>query len=478
MAFRLSLRDDVTMADRGPDVLQLNVPGRPATVLAFKQLSPALREVFARLGAGGVDEETITEGVMEQDGPQGLFKLTHFLKKLEDARLICRTVPGAAGPIARIVPISDRWVMAEAPAAPVRLSRFAAVRRAGAHLVVESPLGYARVEVMSPDAVAAIGLMASATTAASLAHKIGSSVETATALLTLLASAGALTADDESGVPAEDTHPSLMQWEFHDLFFHSRSRLGRHNHPFGGTLAFEGVVPPLPAFKPPMGERIALPTPDLERLMREDVPFAKVVEERRSVREQGVSPISVAQLGEFLYRAARAIEVFSTEHGEVSKRVYPAGGGLYEMEVYAVVDRADGLDAGLYHYDPNRHGLERVSARTPAVDALIDQAFYTADGRSRPQVLLVLTARFQRMQWKYQSMVYAAVLKHVGVLYQQMYLTATAMGLAPCALGGGHADLFADAAGLDYYAETSVGEFILGTRLDASRAGSRFEAPR
>jgi hypothetical protein len=52
------------------------------------------------------------------------------------------------------------------------------------------------------------------------------------------------------------------------------------------------------------------------------------------------------------------------------------------------------------------------------------------------------------------------------------------MGLAPCALGGGHSDLFAEAAGLDYYAETSVGEFILGTRMDASRAGSRFEDPR
>jgi hypothetical protein len=44
-----------------------------------------------------------------------------------------------------------------------------------------------------------------------------------------------------------------------------------------------------------------------------------------------------------------------------------------------------------------------------------------------------------------------------------MYLTATAMGLAPCAIGGGDADLFARAAGTDYCAETSVGEFLLGS---------------
>jgi hypothetical protein len=38
------------------------------------------------------------------------------------------------------------------------------------------------------------------------------------------------------------------------------------------------------------------------------------------------------------------------------------------------------------------------------------------------------------------------------------------MNLAPCGLGGGDSDLFAEAAGLDYYTETSVGEFMLSGR--------------
>jgi oxazoline/thiazoline dehydrogenase len=78
-----------------------------------------------------------------------------------------------------------------------------------------------------------------------------------------------------------------------------------------------------------------------------------------------------------------------------------------------------------------------------------------------PDVLITLAARFQRIAWKYQSMAYATILKNTGALYQQMYLVATAMNLAPCGLGGGDSDLFAEAAGLDYYAETSVGEFML-----------------
>ena len=58
---------------------------------------------------------------------------------------------------------------------------------------------------------------------------------------------------------------------------------------------------------------------------------------------------------------------------------------------------------------------------------------------------------------------YATTLRHTGVLYQTMYLVATAMGLAPCGLGNGDADLSARVLGLDYLQESSVGDFLLGT---------------
>jgi hypothetical protein len=42
-----------------------------------------------------------------------------------------------------------------------------------------------------------------------------------------------------------------------------------------------------------------------------------------------------------------------------------------------------------------------------------------------------------------------------------MYLVATALGLAPCAIGAGDTQLFAQASGLDFTRESSVGEFAL-----------------
>jgi hypothetical protein len=45
-----------------------------------------------------------------------------------------------------------------------------------------------------------------------------------------------------------------------------------------------------------------------------------------------------------------------------------------------------------------------------------------------------------------------------------MYLVATAMDLAPCALGVGDSDRFTKLSGSSYLKETSVGEFALGSK--------------
>jgi oxazoline/thiazoline dehydrogenase len=105
-----------------------------------------------------------------------------------------------------------------------------------------------------------------------------------------------------------------------------------------------------------------------------------------------------------------------------------------------------------------------LSAPAEVVKTLIAEAGNsTTIPPDEVQVLIILAARYPRLAWKYESIAYALILKHVGVLYQTMYLAATAMGLGPCAVGGGNADAFARAAGTVYAAETSVGEFLLGS---------------
>ncbi|MBI5440287.1 MAG: SagB family peptide dehydrogenase, partial [Deltaproteobacteria bacterium] len=236
---------------------------------------------------------------------------------------------------------------------------------------------------------------------------------------------------------------------------------------------------PAPVVKPTVSpETIPLFVPDLKALERTDPPFSKVLEERASLRDHSGEAMTVEQLGEFLYRSARIKE--QSSRVDVSFRPSPSAGALHPLEIYPVVDRCTGLSAGLYHYDPKGHLLSRISGPNEMVGTLLQLGGVTAMLSGLPQVLFVITARFQRVQNKYQSVAYSAILKDVGCLYQTMYLVATAMGLAPCALGGGHSDLFSQAAGLDYFAETSVGDFVLGTvgpgARDAAR-GEQWHAP-
>jgi SagB-type dehydrogenase family enzyme len=150
-------------------------------------------------------------------------------------------------------------------------------------------------------------------------------------------------------------------------------------------------------------------------------------------------------------------------HYQVTSRPYPSAGTIYDLEIYVTVNICAGLAGGLYHYNPLEHNLHKLSGRNAAVDTLICNSVVAGALTCEPQLVIILASRFQRNSWKYSSIAYALTLQNVGVLYQTMYLVATAMRLAPCALGSGNSALFAEAAGTSALAESSVGEFLLGS---------------
>ena len=241
---------------------------------------------------------------------------------------------------------------------------------------------------------------------------VGLPVEAEIALVHLLVKAGAV-CEVEDGIPSEDADLALSCWEFHDLLFHTRSREGRQDAPLGATFPQAGRLDLPPALKPvALTEGVDLPRPDLEQLRRQDPPFVQVQEQRRSQREYAAEPITCRQLGEFLYRVARVKDhqeaEIETPRGpmrmEFAARPYPAGGGLYELEVYAAVQVCRDLSSGLYHYDPLGHRLEPIVGPGPEVKQLLTSAALAAGmAAEQLQVLLILTARVPRIAWKYAS---------------------------------------------------------------------------
>lgn len=468
-SFVLSFKEGIALHEQEDGGVWLQLLG---VRTPLPQLSPGSLSVLRSLSSDGATTEQLIALAVQHDGAAARPKILSYLQRFIQRGMLKYTVAWNGAKLAAFIPSSSaRFSIPCEPDADgcYITSRFAYVRKDGEQFILESPLAHAKILLHDWRMMTFLHVLAKPHSLQALKEKFPDIPQTITArIVSLLIECQALARVTNDG-KVEEESSTLTHWEFHDLLFHARSRIGRHANPLGATFRFLGMVEPPPVLKPMMSrERIRLYRPDIEALKDTDPPFTRVLEERRSIRRYGEPPITAAQLGEFLYRTARIRARAQTAHDfyERSDRPYPNGGACYELEVYVVINTCTGLKAGLYHYCPQTHQLSRVTERTGHVEALLERAYYAADQQGMPQILLILAARFQRVAWKYESMAYAVILKDVGVFYQTMYLVATAMGLAACALGNGDSDLFAAAAGTDYYTETSVGEFMLGSKAE------------
>ena len=441
-AIKLRVRDGISIAEQEGVLTAVREDG------LYLPIDPAAAHFVPanRLLASGAPLAALRDAVIDASSPTRAGTYMLWLKWLCERRLIEFPLTDETGECAVIVPQTSRFVPTLAPEShsdEAELHRFACVRRDDGDWLVESPMADARFRVAELEA---------------LREPV---------VRRALAAAGFL---DTGPADNAERQTALEQWEFHDLLFHAHHRVGWHCDPIGEQFPFIGRIDPLPGVRPPWpGKRIALPR---ARHYRDGESFASVLERRRSEYVYDESrPISLDDLGALLDRAAR---VRSTETGlvndwtgrtanfEITRRAYPSGGGSYELEIYPVVDRCDGLESGCYHYDPSTHELARICGRTPEVEQMIDESSLATARVAQPQIVLAIAARFARVMWKYRSISYGLILRDTGALYQTLYLAATELELSPCAIGSGNSPLFAAATGLDPVVEGTVGEFILG----------------
>jgi SagB-type dehydrogenase family enzyme len=384
----------------------------------------------------------------------------------------------SATPLLSVTPVSPKGRF-ELPKldvkAPIRLSRFAVLRETAGELVLESPMSHHRVSLHRPLASWVVGSLARTTTSADVARGINIAEPLVAEIVAYLVAADlVMLGEDESPLFAEDSEPALLTWSPHDLLFHSRSRLGRHDDPVGAAFRYADRLAPLPAVKPrPAGRRFPLYRPDLTVPPANEMTVGAAIELRRSVREFADEGPSAEQLGELLYRSARVRSLTEAVGAglvpyTVSERPYPSAGSLYELDLYLTVDRCSGLPRGIYHYDPDGHALTLINENPAHADELLDNAMVLTGGSRRPPALITMTARMGRLSWVYDGISYATTLKHVGVLQQTLYLVATVLGLAPCALAMGDDEAATAALGLNWPAEVSVGEFVVGLPVTGS----------
>lgn len=144
--------------------------------------------------------------------------------------------------------------------------------------------------------------------------------------------------------------------------------------------------------------------------------------------------LTLDQFSSVLYRAwgARTVHDFAPDVPLLKKGV-PSAGGLHATEAYLLVQRVDGIPAGLYHYHPIDHALEPMRTLPAGQAAELARQFvagqvYFADAH----VLVIASGRFRRNFWKYRNhaKAYRAITLDIGHLSQAQYLAATELGLA------------------------------------------------
>ncbi|MFG2480744.1 SagB family peptide dehydrogenase [Streptomyces fagopyri] len=461
----LRLREGVTVAP-SPTRLTLVEPGRGRAIGPVTAGQHAMMRVLA--GDGGTEQQ-LTREVTAVDGSAGLARAYSLLATLRSGRWLRATLTADGHPVVSVepwgAPEGRTWQGTASVATtqnrnrgPFVLSRFAVARRSGADgLLLESPRTGVAAVLHDSRSLLLLGRLASPLTWQD-AQALDAS---APAVLARLIGCGLVVPDGS----AEESELSLRQWAPHELWFHVRSTSPTTGQPWGGTAWAQDVFPPLPAQPPTLDTaRHPLPVPDLDGIVTADPPLTRALEERRSIREHDDErPMSVSQLAEFLYRTARVRGLRNVGGHDIADRPYPSGGSLHELQAYVVARSVVGLEPGLYRYDGQAHALDRLEPYEGPVATLSERAAAAARMSGSPQVVVVVAARFGRTMWKYQSMAYALVLKNTGVLLASMYLVATAMRLAPCAVAGPDAEAFALATGLDPMVEAGVAGFVLGS---------------
>ena len=469
MAIHYKLRQGVTLQEQNGDQLLVDSDGG---VVRCRHADEALKRMLGKLESSGGSTKDLFAEAAQAGGPPVQFTLFLQLMQLEQRGLLTLALMGTQGAALVLEPIGHQLQRCTPLEQPfnIRFSRFICIRPEQGVLQLEVPFAAGRVQLVDARLSTLLPALAVPSSTKQLREQLPDDLRDQWQdLLTLLRTAGLVGVCDAEGGVDVDQEAERHRWSYEDLALHHRSRLGWHRRVVGASFRGAGVCtsPPL-LLAAGNYPAIALSRPGKDEL---DPSFFEVVEQRQSIRSYADTPLNLDQLSRLLWYTARIRRRFgsnvkSEQAYEACSRPVAGGGGLHEIDLYLTVRRCSGLEAGLYRYDPQGHQLLRLSELSEACQQLLLEACGSAGLTQEPDILITLAARYGRVSWKYDGIPYSLILKHVGVIYQHLYLVATALGLAPCGLGVGNSETFAQATGLDRFAHIPAGEFILGRPAD------------
>ncbi len=170
---------------------------------------------------------------------------------------------------------------------------------------------------------------------------------------------------------------------------------------------------------------IYLPPPS----QKGDMLLEAAIAQRRSIRHFTAEPISRLQLSQILW-AAQGVTDASLKY-----RTIPSAGATYPLEIFVVCGKngVEEIEDGIYHYNIDSHSLtlhHKGDVRFELARAALDEEMiYQAP------VDTIICALYERTTLHYGRRGERYVHIEVGHAGQNIYLEATALGLATVAIG-------------------------------------------
>jgi SagB-type dehydrogenase family enzyme len=167
---------------------------------------------------------------------------------------------------------------------------------------------------------------------------------------------------------------------------------------------------------------IDLPPPRLEGTMSVE----QALHERRSLRDYRDAPLSLDELSQLLWAAQGVTH-------PAGWRTAASAGALYPLELLAIVDQVDGLEAGVYRYSPEHHSLTLI--RTGDQRAALSAAALGQESVAQGAVVLALAGVYERTSSRYGQRGQQYVHIEVGIASQNIHLQAVSLGLGTVFIG-------------------------------------------
>lgn len=182
------------------------------------------------------------------------------------------------------------------------------------------------------------------------------------------------------------------------------------------------------------------------------MPLGAALCRRRSVRSFAPKALSRPELAALL-RGGYGVTGSLEGGGEIQPlRAAPSGGALYPLELSVAARCVDGLEPGLYHFDPLDDVLEVMARGQQAVAPTTPFAEATRTAAA----VIVVSAVFWRSRFKYGLRGYRFVLLEAGHVAQNILLAATALGLGAVPLGGFYDRRIDELIGVDGVDESTL----------------------